>query len=490
MFLGRAYEANIIHSAIASKRAELGIVYGRRRVGKSSLLKHLQQTQADLYFEGLEGLQQAAQITHFVDQLAQQTRTVPARAQSWKDAFDAFTPFVAKGRHYVVFDEFPWMASERSELVSLLKFYWDQYWKNNHGLTLVLCGSVAQFMVKHLVHSRALHNRKTFEIKLNPLPAHEARLFFKGLRSDFEIAKFLMIFGGIPKYLEQLDPSRSLSDNLDRLCFQKNGFFVNEFETVFKEQFRVTKTYEEITRVLAKSSLSKENIAQKLKQAPGGGLTSYLKNLENADFVTRFSPLPLKAQSETKTVKYVLSDEWLRFYFTYMDPHLSSIRSNTRRGLFDSITASSIDTYFGLAFERHCFKNIPNLLDQLEIPPHEMLGYGPFFRQAPRSRSLRKKEHGAEGLQIDIVIHRRGHVLSIAECKFSSNPVGMEAVTEVERKLALLHAPKKYSIERILIAANGVTPQLEQAGYFHQILGLDALLTAPTSVPPPRRPRS
>jgi hypothetical protein len=85
-------------------------------------------------------------------------------------------------------------------------------------------------MLKHIVHSKALHNRKTFEIKLPPLPASEARLFFKNLRSDFEIAKFLMVFGGIPKYMEQLDPRLSFSDNVDRLCFQKNGFFVNEFE--------------------------------------------------------------------------------------------------------------------------------------------------------------------------------------------------------------------------------------------------------------------
>lgn len=476
MFVGRAYEMEIIRSAIQSNRAELGIVYGRRRVGKSCLLERLKRPKSDLYFEGLQGGRQADQITHFVDELARQTGTVPVRARSWKDAFDAFTHFVSKGRYYVVFDEFPWMANERTELVSLLKFYWDQHWKKNPGLTLVLCGSIAQFMTKHLVHSRALHNRKTFEIKLNPLPAHEAKLFLRGRRSDFEVAKFLMIFGGIPKYLEQLDPTRSLSDNMDRLCFQKNGFFINEFETVFKEQFRVARTYEALVRHLATRGRSKEELAAELRTAPGGGLTSYLKNLENADFITRFSPLPLDSSRGTKTVKYVLWDEWLRFYFTYVEANRHAIQSNTRRGLFDSITGSSLETYFGLAFERLCFKNLPNLLDHLDIPRHEVLSYGPFFRQPARSSRGRSRGGEGEGLQIDAVICRRGQVLTILECKFRSNVVGIEVASEVERKIKLLRAPRKFTVERVLVAANGVTPQLSQSGYFHRILGLEAVL--------------
>ncbi|ETR66702.1 MAG: hypothetical protein OMM_12457 [Candidatus Magnetoglobus multicellularis str. Araruama] len=117
------------------------------------------------------------------------------------------------------------MASGRTELISLVKYYWDNYWKKNPNLTLVICGSIANFMFKHIVHSKALHNRKTFEIKLAPLSACESKLFFKQYRSNNEIAKFLMVFGGIPKYLEQVDPQFSFSENMDRLCFQKKWFF-------------------------------------------------------------------------------------------------------------------------------------------------------------------------------------------------------------------------------------------------------------------------
>ncbi len=490
MFIGRSYEIKILTDAVNSTRAELVILYGRRRVGKSSLLKHLIQSKIgqphrSLYFEGIQGVSLKKQIFHFTNELAKMTKSIPYRADSWPQALDAFTGIVSKGKHYIVFDEFQWMASERKELISLIKYYWDRHWKENPGVKLILCGSVAQFMVKHLVHSTALHNRKTLEIKLDSLPAHEAKLFFRGKRSYFEIAKFLMIFGGIPKYLEQLDPSRSLSENMDRLCFQKYGFFVTEFETLFKEQFKVIKTYESIVRFLSKESQSKESLAKALNVEGGGGLTGYLTNLEAADFVKKFPSLSLEKSKGTKTQKYVLWDEWLHFYFSYIEPNLLSIQSNTSRGLFESLTNQSLAAYFGLAFERLCFKNLPNLLEHLNILPQDVLGYGPFFRQGPRTSHRSKKKgqirkskkiaQSLEGVQIDALIHRKGQILSLIECKFSINPIGTEVIAQVQRKIELLQAPQKYTVERVLIAANGVTPELQRSDYFHRILGLEAI---------------
>lgn len=470
MFVGRAAELEQLRRAIASDRAELGVVYGRRRVGKSTLLEEAAPPSGSLLFEGLEQGGLRAQVEHFADQLAQQTRSVPVRARTWKEAFDALTPQLARGRRYVVFDEFPWMASGQTQLVSLLKYYWDRVWKKNPRLTLVLCGSVASFMVEHVLHSSALHNRKTFELKVDPLPAHEARQFFKGLRGEVEAAKFLMLLGSVPKYLEQVDPRESLAANMDRLCFTKNGFFVNELETVFKEQFKVVRTYEAIVGLLARGGRSREQLAAGLGKVPGGGLGRYLENLERADFVKTFAPLAIDHGTGSKTRRHVLWDEWLRFYFTYMRPNLAAIRANTARGLFDSLTASSLESYFGLAFERLCMKNIEALLTGLGIAPHETLGYGPFFRQRARKST-------AEGVQIDILIRRRGDVLTLVECKFTSSAVDTSVIREVERKVALLAAPRRFTVERVLISANGVTPALQQRGYFHRTLGLDWLMS-------------
>ncbi|MBI3277443.1 MAG: AAA family ATPase [Chlamydiae bacterium] len=472
MFVGRENEFKIIQEAVASNRAEFGIVYGRRRIGKSALLMQFKKHKSDLYFEALQKVSTLKQIDHFTDQLARETHTPKILARNWKEAFDGLTPHIQRGRHYIVFDEFPWMASGRTELVSILKFYWDMIWKKNPKLTLVLCGSVTSFMLKHLIHSQALHNRKTFEIKLEPLPANEAALFFKKYRSNFEMAKFLMVFGGIPKYLEQLDPTQSFTSNMDRLCFTKNSFFMTEFETLFKEQFKVIKTYETIAEALAKHSDSKEGLAERIQMKPGGGLSGYIQALEQADFVKVFSPLSIRGGGE-KTKKIVLWDEWLRFYFSYLKPNKHVIEMNTKPGLFQQLAGKSIDTYFGLAFERLCMKNLPGLLSAAGIPLNEILGYGPFFRQPAR-----KKGSKDVGLQIDILVHRQGHVLTVMECKFLTSPIGLSIVQDVERKVAFLKPKKFYTVEKMLVCTGPITRDLQQSGYFHKILDLDALFAS------------
>lgn len=468
MFVGREYETSLLQQAIASSHAELVILYGRRRVGKSSLLTRLVSRPGDLYFEAIQGMAQRQQIQHFMQQLADQTRTPLAVARDWREAFEVLSFHIAEGEHYVVFDELPWMASGKTGLVALLKYFWDNRWKANLGLTLVVCGSVASFMLNHVVHSKALHNRKTLEIELLPLTAAEALSMFRDLRSKHEVARFLMVFGGIPKYLEQVDPTMSLLDNLDRLCFRRHGFFLDEFETIFKEQFKSTRSYETIVRALAERSGSKADLARRAGIAAGGGLTGYIENLERAGFVRTFSPASVLGRG-SRTRRIVLWDEWLRFYFTWMEPHLPVIELNTRPGLVDRLTCDGLDSYFGLAFERLCIRNLPRVLENLGIDLHQVMGFGPFFRQPGRG------PNASAGAQIDIIIRRRGDVLTLIECKLSSQPIGRAVVDEVRRKIKVLRAPSEYTVERVLLTPGGVTTGLKNSGFFHQIAGIDVI---------------
>jgi len=476
MFIGRKYELTIIKQAIVSKRAELGIVYGRRRIGKSTLLNEAAPKKNTLYFEALQGVSLKKQIEHFVYQFSKQTGTPIILARNWHEAFDALTLYIKKKRHYVVFDEFPWMASQRRELVALFKYYWDNHWKQNTNLTMVICGSVASFILNHIIHSKALHNRKTFEIKLQSLSAGESKLFFKNFRSENEICKFLIVFGGIPKYLEQIDPHTSFENNIDRLCFQKSGFFTNEFETIFKEQFKVIKTYEKIARELAQKSCTKEEISKKLKISSGGGLTEYIKTLEKADFVKTFTPVSPLSRNDKKTKRNVLWDEWLRFYFRYIEPNLKIIELNTTPGLFNNIAGKSFDTYLGLSFEQLCMKNLPALLYSIGCNLDQIINYGPFFRQRARG------ENNDEGLQIDILLHRKGQILTLFECKYSTRPIGTEVISDIERKIKFLKAPRNYTVERVLITNSSITPKLQQSDYFNHILGVEDLFHDITSM--------
>lgn len=468
MHVTRTYEENILHKAINSKRAELGIVYGRRRIGKSTLLKKFVLAPGDLYFEGVDKLTQSKQIKHFLTQLAHQTKQPLYAASTWEEVFHALTPFLKEGRHYIVFDELPWMAGKKSQFISYLKYFWDNHWKQNPQLTLVLCGSIANFMVKHVIHSEALHNRKTFEMKLDALSARESSKFFEGLRSDYEVSKFLMVFGGVPKYLEQIQVEDSLEVNLDRLCFSKSGFFVSEFETLFKEQFKTIQKYNLIVKSLKERPRSKEEIAEKLRTTAGGGLTSYLENLERAEFVKCQKPVVFLSNEHLRTKRYLIWDEWLRFYFTYMEPNLKIIKTNSGKPLFSRLCQKSLANFWGLSFERLCLKNIDRILEALQIPLESVIDFGPFFRQ--RSRSTQKS-----GVQIDILLYRQGMILTLIECKFTERPIGTEIIAEIQKKIELLSAPRIFSVERVLISANGITPELEQKRYFHKILGLESI---------------
>lgn len=175
-----------------------------------------------LYFEGIEGENTRVQIDLFLDDLAQQTGRVRLGAKTWSEVFQGVGELIDTGRWVLVFDEFPWMGAGRSSIVSHLKLHWDR-WSRNPDVTLFLCGSVASFMVRHVVHSKALHNRKTLEICLGPLSPAEVGQFVPA-RSLKEKAQLYMCLGGVPKYLEQVDHRWSVEQNLNRLTLRVGTF--------------------------------------------------------------------------------------------------------------------------------------------------------------------------------------------------------------------------------------------------------------------------
>jgi hypothetical protein len=151
-----------------------------------------------------------------------------------------------------------------------------------------------------------------------------------------------------------------------------------------------------------------------------------------------------------------------------MEPNFKIIKTNPGKPLFNRLCQKSISNFWGLSFERLCLKNIDLILEALQIPLESVIDFGPFFRQ--RSRSSNKN-----GVQIDILIYRQGMILTLIECKFTEKPIGTEIISEIQTKIAMLSAPRIFTVERILISANGVTPAIEQKKYFHKILGLDSI---------------
>ena len=206
------------------------------------------------------------------------------------------------------------MAAGRIRLVSLLKYYWDNHWKGKHVM-LILCSSVASFMVKKVLHSNALYGHTTIEILLKGFSPGEAAYLLGKKRSREEILSYQLVFGGVPKYLEQINPSQSFNQNMNTLCFSPHGIMLKEVERIFYSQFREPRTYLKILNLLKNGIFSLSEISSKTKIPSGGGLKQYLKNLERAEMIRSFVPFDRRRNSKFK--KYTLADEYLTFFQIY-----------------------------------------------------------------------------------------------------------------------------------------------------------------------------
>jgi AAA+ ATPase superfamily predicted ATPase len=456
------------HSQLADhSKAQLIILYGRRRIGKSTLIaKAVEQEQRVLIFEGIEGAQTRVQINQFLDDLARQTGKVRLGARSWREVFQGLGELLPSGRWVLVFDEFPWMGAGRTQIVSELKLYWDR-WSRNPNLCLFLCGSVASFMTQHVVHSKAFHNRKTLELCLGPLTPREAGLFIPR-RSVREKAQLYMCLGGVPKYLEQIDPRQSLEKNLNRLCFSAGGFFTEEYETLFKEQFRSLKVYEAIVASLARAQSSLSELARQIGVPKGGGFGAQVVNLIHAQFVREYEPVTLGGKRRSRTRSYKLIDPFLIFFFRYIRPNRAVIGRNRRgENLYRAIVGPTIQQYYGYAFERLCEDAMEAVLDRLGLRLADVVEMGPFFQQQRGQRN---------GVQIDWLIVRRDGVWTLVEFKYHTSPVGMQVVHDVEQKLQRLGAPPEVSVEPVLVSAAAATRAVQRRGFFQRVIELKDLV--------------
>jgi AAA+ ATPase superfamily predicted ATPase len=468
MFVGRRHELDLIQQCLSDRaKAQLIVLYGRRRVGKSTLIRQSVSNETRvLYFEGIEGESTDVQIAQFLDDLALQTGRVRLGARTWREVFQGIGELVASGRWVLVFDEFPWMGAGRTSIVSQLKLYWDR-WSSNPEVALFLCGSVASFMVKHVIHSKALHNRKTLELCLTPLPPWEAGLFVPK-RSAREKAQLYMTLGGVPKYLEQIDPRRSIEQNLNRCCFTAGGFFINEYETLFKEQFRSSKVYEAVVAALAQAPASLSELSRQTGVARGGGFLDQLQNLVRAQFVREYAPVSIGNARGRRTRVYKLADPFLGFYFRYIHHNRDLINSNTDGdNLFRSIVGPSLDQYYGFSFERLGEVCMNRILQAVGLSLADVIRMGPYFRQA--------RVHGT-GLQIDWLVMRRDGVWNPIEFKYTKNPTGMNAMHEMKEKIHRLNAPDDVTVEPILVSAKGTTAELDASAFFQHVISLHDLM--------------
>jgi AAA+ ATPase superfamily predicted ATPase len=467
LFIGRRKELYELSELLRKKTASLVVVKGRRRIGKSRLLQEFSQGKKTFKFMGLppgKDTTRQKELNEFSRQLSTQTQLPEVQVDSWGKLFELLNTQVQDGPILLIFDEISWMGSKDSEFLGHLKTAWDELFKRNPHLILILCGSISTWIDDNILNGKGFFGRISWSLDLGPLPLLDcnALLESKGFRgSHYEKFKILAVTGGVPWYLEQIQGHLSADDNIRRQCFTKNGSLVNEFERIFHEIFgKRDKLYREIVKALAVGPCEYEDIVSATGYESSGRLSGYLNDLNKAGFISRDFMWSLRSGKASRISQFRLSDNYLRFYLKYIEPRLDSIL----KGRFDDISMASLpgwDGIMGLQFENLVLANRNYLLQKLSIRFEDIVSDNPYFQ--------RKTLHRL-GCQIDYLVQTRYKNLYLFEIKFSKNPISKEVVEEIQEKIKRLKVPNGYAVLPILIHVNGVSDSVLESQYFYEII--------------------
>lgn len=467
LFSGRDQELLDLERFLKKKSASLIVVRGRRRIGKSRLIEEFAKSHRFYSFAGLaptEHTTAQAQREEFARQLSEQTNLPEIKADDWSRLFSLLSEKIQHGRVIVLFDEISWMGSEDPDFLGKIKNAWDQKFKNNPELIFVLCGSASAWIEKNILSSTGFLGRISYTLTLEELPLADCVGFWGGAAnniSSFEKLKLLAVTGGVPKYLEEIDPAISAEDNIRRLCFRKGGPLVEEFDHLFSNIFqRRSSLYQEIVRRLTYGSKEPKELAKELGIDFSGLFSEYLEELAFSGFIKRDYTWSIKTGQDSRLSKYRLSDNYIRFYLRYIEKN----RTKIDRGGFEFKSLVSLpewNTIMGFQFENLILNNRKHIYKALKISQEDIVSENPFYQTHTQKHP---------GCQIDYMIKTRFNTLYVCEVKFAKNLIGIEVVNEVQKKIDAISCPRGFSFRPVLIHVNGVVDDVVDSGYFASII--------------------
>lgn len=475
-FIGRELELQRLMETTHKRTASFIVVRGRRRVGKSRLIQEFSKQFSHYYvFSGLPPKKDTTakeQLNEFSRQMAQQFRRDPVEYQDWSDALWMVGELLQTGKVLLFFDEISWMGSKDPNFMGKIKNLWDLQLKNNNRLVFVVCGSASAWIEENLLSSTGFVGRVSFTLTLDELPLPDCNRFWPAEISAYEKFKFLSVTGGIPRYLEELDATRSAEENIRRLCFTSGGLLVDEFKQITSDIFlRESDNYRKILKILCSGPREMSDISKQLTGDHRGRVGEYLHELQLSGFVARDYAWNLKSGDDSKRSTFRLRDNYFRFYLKYIEKNLGRID----RGDYTLKSLTSLPDWFGimgLQFQNLVANNRRQLYQALRIRPGDLVNGNPFFQ----SKTAR---HGA--CQIDYLIQTRFDTLYVCEVKLSRNEVGSRVIDEVREKISALARPRGMSCRPVLIHVNGVSEELTDSGYFSDIIDMGQLLSRDVS---------
>ena len=411
--IGRREEQRRLKGLCDSPRPEFAVVHGRRRVGKTYLVREYFHNSFAFHASGVAGGNARVQLASFNDSLAD--CGAAGRAHDWFEAFRLLREHLEGddvrrdpvcGKRVVFIDEMPWLDSPRTDFKAALELFWNKWGCAQPDLLLIACGSASSWMVKNLFENRGgLHNRVTARIRLEPFTLGECERYYlaNGVKmSRDQMIESYMVFGGIPFYLDLLDRRMGLAQNIDHLCFSRRGDLRGEFDELYRSLFKHADRHEGVVRALASraSGLSRREIAEATGSVSGGTLTSTLEELEASGFLRRYAAYGKKERDSL----YQLVDPFSLFHLRFVEGQ------SDERFWSDNHQGGRVHAWEGYAFELVGLLH----LDQIR----SALGISGVAYDASSWRS----GESDPGAQVDLVIDRSDGIINLCEMKFAREP--------------------------------------------------------------------
>jgi AAA+ ATPase superfamily predicted ATPase len=475
-FIGRKEEFQKLAELRERHGGSLVVVKGRRRVGKSRFITEF----ANVYkgknrFFSFTGLAPAKEITlqvqlnHFGKQVSLYLNMPSVTFNDWTDAFNYLAHHTTTG-DIILFDEISWMGAHDPAFVSKLKAWWDLTISKIDHVLLIFCGSVSTWIEENILSSTAFFGRVPLVLTLNPLSIPESAALLKSVGfkgSPFEFYKLLSVFGGIPWYLEHVNPREMADKNIKNLCFKKDGLLVNEFDRIFNDLFNGRgAAYKKILESLKEGIKTLAEVREAIAYSHSGTLSSMMDHLIISGFVQKHQQWSLKTETPLKQSLYRICDPYTRFYLKIIEPNKARINQGSYHDLeLDQIPG--FDSHVGLQVEYLLIQNRALLLKKIGISASECVADGP-YRQT--------KTVQTKGCQIDYLVQTRTRNLFLCEFKFKRWEIGLEIIEEMQTKMNRLSIPRGFAVVPVIFHIGGMSEVIYEKNFFYKTIDISDFL--------------
>lgn len=470
--VGRKEEKEILDDCLESRYPEFLAIYGRRRIGKTYLIREFFGGRFAFYYTGIADASRSLLLKEFHRSLKQYGDTEKTVPRDWFDAFSRLKDILGRenvekdygSRKKVVFlDEVPWMDTPKSDFKIALEWFWNSWGSAQQDLLFIICGSATSWIIDNVFkNTGGLYNRVTKRMHLKPFTLRECEEFFRTqgfVMSKGQIIESYMVFGGVPYYLRLLSQRYSIHQDIERLIFVPGGPLRDEFDHLYASLFKNSDSYIRVIRSLVSrgSGMTRDEIVSRTGIDSGGQLTKILRELEECDFIRKYTDYTRESSGGV----YQLIDAFTLFYLTFVN--------NARvESWLEYLDSPGYHAWTGIAFEKVCLMHVPQIKEALKISGISSSEYA------------WKSKKTSPGAQIDLLIDRKDEIIDLCEVKYTANPYSLSPSVRKElihkREVFRQETGTEKALHIMMISANGFAKSPEDGIIQHKLTKEDLFL--------------